>query len=125
MSDSNSTRKGNVVGFGAKSKADCRWSPLKVAFYKALKAAGGSAGSADIATASKGKINAGHARHFGYHGVGGGLIKVERHEDVAGFVFTLTAKGRKVDPDAELAKELAAREKAKVATPKAAAAKAG
>lgn len=99
------TNDGTQVGYKAKSKADCKWTPLKVEFYKALKRIGGEGTSEQIAKASKGKINAGHARHFGYHGVGGGYTKVEQQEDVRGFTFCLTAKGRSVDPDAMLKKE--------------------
>jgi hypothetical protein len=102
---------GTVVGYAAKSQEDVKWTELKVAFYKAIKKVGGAGTSAKIAKASNGKIHAGHARHFGYHGVGGGLIKVEEaggpnsKEGDRGYVFVLTAKGKAIDPDAELKKQ--------------------
>lgn len=104
MSQSNG-HKGSVVGLAAKSQADCEWTPLKVEFYKALQRCGGSGSSQEIAKASKGKIHAGHVRHFGYHGVGGGLVRVEKHEDQKGFVFILTAKGRKINLETVLTKK--------------------
>lgn len=102
-------RDGSVVGFAAKSQQDVPWTAKKAAFYRSLKKIGGTGTSTAIAKASNGKITAGNARHFGYHGVGSGLIKVETaggpnssEQVVRGFVFVLTAKGRKCDPDAEL-----------------------
>jgi hypothetical protein len=95
---------GSKVGYEAKCKEDVKWSARKVAFFKALQKIG-TGSSAQIAEASKGAINAGHARHFGYHGVAAALVKVEQHEGTRGFSFTLTAAGRKVDGDKELAKQ--------------------
>ena len=95
MSTTNNS-KGKVVGFAAKSRADCAWTPLKVEFYRALRKLG-EGSSEQISRASNGKVDTGHARHFGYHGVGGGLVRVEPREDVRGFTFVLTTKGRALD----------------------------
>jgi len=104
---------GSVVGFKAKCAEDVKWSEKKVAFYSALKKIGGSGTSVQIAKASNGKINAGNARHFGYHGVGGGLIKIAAPEDEnqRAFQFQLTAKGRALDYAAALAKQNEAKAK--------------
>jgi hypothetical protein len=111
---SSGSHDGSAVGIKAKSKQDVPWSKNKVAFYKALKRCNGGAGtSSEIASKSNGAINEGHARHFGYHGVGGGLVAIEEIEGVRGYSFKLTAKGRSLDPDAELKKQKEAKEKAK------------
>lgn len=106
-------RDGSVVGYQAKSQEDCTWTPLKVLFYKALKSLPEGRGtSKEIAAKSSGKVDAGHARHFGYHGVGAGYVKVERSEETRGFIFALTAAGRKLDPEKELAKSKEAKKEA-------------
>lgn len=101
---SKSNGRGSNVGYGAKTKKDCRWNPTRVAFYKALRKIGGSGEAAAISKASKGEVSLGNCLHYGYHGVTPGLNRVEQHEDVKGFVFVLTAKGKSIDLDKQLAK---------------------
>jgi hypothetical protein len=101
---SSGTHDGTAVGYEAKCKTDCRWNKTRVSFYKALRKIGGSGTAERIAKTSGDAVSVGNALNYGYHGVQPGLNKVEQHEDVKGFVFVLTAKGRSLDLDKVLEK---------------------
>lgn len=98
------THDGTKVGYEAKMKVDCKWNKSRVAFYKALRKIKGTGTADQIAAASGGELSRGLCLHYGYHGVAPGLNKVEQHEGVRGFTFTLTAKGKTIDLDAQLNK---------------------
>ena len=109
------THDGTKVGWKHKCAVDTHWNAARVVFYTALRKIGGSGTAQAIAKASNGKIAVGNCLHFGYHGVTPGYNKIERMEDVRGFTFTLTAKGRSMDLDKMLTKDKAERAKAKAA----------
>lgn len=110
---SSGTHDGTAVGWKAKTLVDCKWNKTRVEYYKAFRKAGGEGTAADIAKASGGKIAVGLCLHYGYHGVAAGLNKLEDREDVRGFYFVLTAKGRNLDLDKMLEKEKAKKAKDK------------
>lgn len=89
-------KTGNPVGYLAKTKSDCKWNKTRVEFYKALRKIG-SGTAAEISKASGGKVSVGNCLNYGYYGVTPGLNKIEKKEDVVGFTFSITAKGKTVD----------------------------
>lgn len=101
---SNGTHDGSAVGYRAKCQSDCRWNATRVEFYKSLRKVGEGTAQ-QISKASNGKVSVGNCLHYGYHGVVPGLNRVEDREGVKGFVFVITAKGRKVDLDKVLEKK--------------------
>lgn len=103
--------------YGAERSNDLPWHPKKVAVFKALKkleAVGKNnavAGKA-VVDASNGTLTARDVRHYCYHAKAAGLIGLAEGEGNA-YTFYLTAKGAKLDPDAELKKQVEAKAKAK------------
>lgn len=97
---------------GTTRSKDVRWSEKKVAFYKAIKKCADCSGTSEQIAAKSGEVLTSHtARHFGYHGVAGGLVKLDEEEGTRGYVFTLTAKGKNTDPVAEMKKQNAGKAK--------------
>jgi len=102
--------------YGAEKTKDVPWSAKKAAVFKALRklgavGAGAARGSSEVAAAGNG-ITAKDVRHYCYHAKVSGLTGLSDAAEGGGYGFYLTAKGAKVDPDAELKK--AKSEKSKV-----------
>ena len=102
--------------YGLERDHDVRWNHKKVALFKILKKKGEGTAS-ELAEAS-GEITARDVRHYGYHAKASGLVAINQYEldDKTGkggmnrYYFSLTAAGRKIDPERELKNQKEAKE---------------
>ncbi len=81
---------------------DLPWNEKKVMVFKALrnsKLSGGEGTSADLIKLSGDKLTPRDVRHYCYHAKAAGLVNVKEPAEGNGYLFSLTAAGRKVDPD--------------------------
>ncbi len=104
--------------YGRERNRDLPWNAKKVALFKALRKLGaftilGGVGSKKLSKASG--LSERHVRHYSYHASAAGLIALGEMEDVSGYIYYLTKKGQKIDPDLELVKQQERRAKAKAA----------
>ena len=84
--------------YGMERSHDLPWSAKKVAVFKSLRKLS-EATAADVA--KEAKLTARDVRHYAYHAKAAGLIAVKA--DAGGhYLFSLTTKGKSVNPDAEL-----------------------
>jgi hypothetical protein len=105
--------------YGVERSKDLPWNEKKVAVFKALrnpKLNGGEGTAKEVAELGT-NLTPRDVRHYCYHAKAAGLVKVE-NVDGNKYHFSLTAKGKAIDPDTALAEQLASKAKA----PKAAAA---
>ena len=86
-----------VGEYGMERSHDLPWTAKKVAVFKALRKLG-EATATDAA--KEAGLTAKDIRHYGYHAKAAGLVEVKA--DGGRYLFSLTAKGKKVDPAAEL-----------------------
>lgn len=107
---------------GVERSKDLPWNEKKVAVFKLLKNPklnGGEGTAKEISDLSHGKLTARDVRHYCYHAKAGGLVKIEEAVEGEGIAyrFSLTASGRKIDPEAAFKAQQEARKtkpKAKV-----------
>lgn len=103
--------------FGVERKKDLPWSDKKVSVLnglKKLKAFNEQSAKGASEVAEAGGVTTRDVRHYCYHAKAGGLVEVyEAVEGSVGYRFALTAEGRKLDFDKELAKQAKAREEKK------------
>lgn len=106
------------VKYGHERDKDLPWSEKKVQVFKALrspKLKEGAGKTADLVAVSNGKLTARDVRHYCYHAKAAGLVKIEEvaEGDGTGFYFSLTAKGKAIDPDKAFKDQQEARKAAK------------
>lgn len=90
---------------GVERSHDLPWSEKKVALFKVLRSPklnGGEGTAKQISDLSNGKLTTRDVRHYAYHAKAGGLVKVGEaiEGEGVGYHFSLTAAGRKIDPEA-------------------------
>lgn len=99
------TKKTEVVAeSGVERSHDLPWNEKKVLVFKLLKSSklpGGSGSAKQLVDLSNGKLTGRDVRHYCYHAKAGGLVKVEEAAEGqgTGYVFSLTAAGRKIEPE--------------------------
>lgn len=117
------TKKAEATESGVERSHDLPWNEKKVLVFKLLKSPkipGGEASAKQLVDLSNGKLTGRDVRHYCYHAKAGGLVKVTEAPEGQGpgYVFSLTAAGRKIDPEQALKAQQEAR-KNKPKAPKA------
>lgn len=100
--------------YGMDRSHDLPWCDKKVALFKVLKKHGEGTAT-ELANASGGSLSSRDVRHYAYHAKAAGLVAVNQYEkdEKTGkggahqYYFSLTAAGKKLDPDKEFKKQKA------------------
>lgn len=101
---------------GTERETDLPWSEKKVKIFKALKvmkAFNQDSAQSSSAVAEKAGVSQKDVRHYCYAAQASDTVAICRKEDVTGYSFYLSTKGRALDPDKELKKQELEKVKAK------------